>query len=129
MKKLRGWWANLGDPNVPVANFVAQIHSELGIPKGGLENANIDQLEKEDLPTDLFLWQGWRTGAHRTDHWAVAIGCSLVGEGEKLKPEGIPEWNRETEIFASKMRGALVPPDILDLATRERNAFRAQHPH
>ena len=47
----------------------------------------------------------------------------------KLKPEGIPEWNRETEIFASKMRGALVPPDILDLATRERNAFRAQHPH
>jgi superfamily II DNA or RNA helicase len=46
MKKLRGWWANLGDPTVPVANFVAQIHSELGIPKGGLENANIDQLEK-----------------------------------------------------------------------------------
>jgi len=54
----------------------------------GVSDDEIDQLEKEDLPTDLFLWQGWRTGAHRTDHWAVAIGCSLVGEGEKLKPEG-----------------------------------------
>jgi TRAP-type C4-dicarboxylate transport system substrate-binding protein len=46
-----------------------------------------------------------------------------------LKPEGVPEWNAETEVFSSKMRGTLVPPDILDLATRERNAYRQKHKH
>jgi len=53
----------------------------------GISDEEIDRLEKEDLPADLLMWQGWRTGAHREDHFAVSIGCSLVGEGEKLRPE------------------------------------------
>jgi pyrroloquinoline quinone (PQQ) biosynthesis protein C len=63
----------------------------------GVTDEEIDQLEKQDLPPDMFIWQGWRTGAHRTDHWAVGIGCSLVGEGEKLLPEAQQKMQREIE--------------------------------
>jgi pyrroloquinoline quinone (PQQ) biosynthesis protein C len=53
----------------------------------GLTDEEIDRLEKEDLTPERLIWQGWRTNMHRTAHWAVAIGSSLVGEGEKRNPE------------------------------------------
>ncbi len=53
----------------------------------GLSDKEITRLEKEDSsPEKLILW-GWRNNLHRTSHWAVAIGSSLVGEGEKRIPE------------------------------------------
>lgn len=53
----------------------------------GLSDEDITRLEKEDCsPEKLILW-GWRVNLHRTGHWAVAIGSSLVGEGEKRIPE------------------------------------------
>ena len=56
----------------------------------GLTDEEINQLEKEDArPETLIIW-GWRVNLHRTNHWAVAIGSSLVGEGEKRVP-GIRE--------------------------------------
>jgi pyrroloquinoline quinone (PQQ) biosynthesis protein C len=63
----------------------------------GITDEEIDRLEKEDMEPDMLLWQGWRNGAHRTDHWAVAIGCSLVGEGEKLQPEAREKLLRDIE--------------------------------
>ncbi|MBI1795597.1 MAG: TRAP transporter substrate-binding protein DctP [Candidatus Eisenbacteria bacterium] len=36
----------------------------------------------------------------------------------------VVEWRATAEHFASEMRGTMIPPDILDAATRERNAFR-----
>jgi hypothetical protein len=36
----------------------------------------------------------------------------------------VAEWRVAAEQFAKGMRGTLIPPDILDLATRERDAFR-----
>jgi TRAP-type C4-dicarboxylate transport system substrate-binding protein len=41
-----------------------------------------------------------------------------------LKPESEAEWRTAAESFAMKMRGSMVPGDVLDLATRERDAFR-----
>lgn len=56
----------------------------------GLTEEEINRLEKEDpTPETLIMW-GWRVNLHRTSHWAVAIGSSLVGEGEKRIP-GIRE--------------------------------------
>ncbi len=63
----------------------------------GVTDEEIDQLEKEDLPPDMLLWQCWRTRAHREGNWAVAIGCSLVGEGEKIQPEAQQKLQREIE--------------------------------
>lgn len=53
----------------------------------GLTDEEIDRLEKEDMPAQSFMWQVTKVGLHRTAHWAVAIALSLVGEGEKLRPE------------------------------------------
>jgi TRAP-type C4-dicarboxylate transport system substrate-binding protein len=36
------------------------------------------------------------------------------------------EWRAEAETLATTMRGEMVPRDIYDLATKERNAFRQQ---
>jgi TRAP-type C4-dicarboxylate transport system substrate-binding protein len=41
-----------------------------------------------------------------------------------LKPESVAEWNAETEKFSKRMRGIMVPPEILDLAMRERTTYR-----
>jgi TRAP-type C4-dicarboxylate transport system substrate-binding protein len=38
------------------------------------------------------------------------------------------EFRAETESFAGKMRGTIVPAEALDFALRERNAFRQQKP-
>lgn len=53
----------------------------------GLTDEEITRLEKEDCsPEKLIVW-GWRVNMHRTSDWSVAIGSSLVGEGEKRIPE------------------------------------------
>jgi pyrroloquinoline quinone (PQQ) biosynthesis protein C len=53
----------------------------------GITPQEIAQLEKEDpLPQKLIV-DGWWVNLMRTSHWAVAIGSSLVGEGEKRIPE------------------------------------------
>ena len=49
----------------------------------------------------------------------------LAGVGADMRAE----WRAETESFAGKMRGSIVPPDMLDLALRERAAFRQQQKH
>jgi pyrroloquinoline quinone (PQQ) biosynthesis protein C len=53
----------------------------------GLTDEDIDRLEKEDMAPDTFLWNAMKVCLHRSSHWAVGIALSLVGEGEKLKPE------------------------------------------
>lgn len=46
----------------------------------------------------------------------------------KLDAAGAAAWKAETEAFAAKMKGGLVPPDVMELALRERAAFRQQKP-
>jgi TRAP-type C4-dicarboxylate transport system substrate-binding protein len=43
---------------------------------------------------------------------------------DPVPPNAVAEWRVAAEQFAKGMRGTLVPPDILDLATRERDAYR-----
>jgi len=43
---------------------------------------------------------------------------------ETVPAAAVAEWRAAAEVFAKGMRGSLIPPDILDTATRERNAFR-----
>ena len=42
-----------------------------------------------------------------------------------IKPAELQAWRKVADEFAGKMRGNIVPPDIADLAMRERNAYRA----
>jgi pyrroloquinoline quinone (PQQ) biosynthesis protein C len=53
----------------------------------GLTDEEIDRLEKEDLPPESAMWQTTKVGLHRESSWPITIAMSLVGEGEKLKPE------------------------------------------
>jgi TRAP-type C4-dicarboxylate transport system substrate-binding protein len=45
----------------------------------------------------------------------------------KMTPESEAEWRAMAASFAGKMRGAVVPPEILDQVIRERDAYRQQH--
>jgi len=42
----------------------------------------------------------------------------------KVPPAAVAEWRAEAEQFAAGMRGEIVPAEVLDLARRERDAFR-----
>ena len=42
-----------------------------------------------------------------------------------IKPAELLTWRKVADEFTTKMRGNIVPPEIADLALRERNAYRA----
>ena len=41
-----------------------------------------------------------------------------------VPPAAVAEWRAAAEEFAKGMRGTLIPPEILDMATKERDAYR-----
>lgn len=45
--------------------------------------------------------------------------------GLKTAPGDKGAWQKEADLFANQMRGAQVPADAMDLARKERDAFRA----
>ncbi len=62
-----------------------------------------------------------RADVPKQDSFAVAL---MSSQGLKVTKASGPDWQREAEVLAKTMRGQMVPPDIFDLATRERDAFR-----
>jgi TRAP-type C4-dicarboxylate transport system substrate-binding protein len=42
----------------------------------------------------------------------------------EVAPAAAAEWRALTEKFVARMRGTVVPPDMLEMALRERDAFR-----
>ena len=44
----------------------------------------------------------------------------------RVKPEAAAGWDATAAAFATKMRGTMVPADILDMALKERDAYRKQ---
>lgn len=44
-----------------------------------------------------------------------------------IKPAELASWRKVADEFAGMMRSNIVPPEIADLAMRERNAYRARH--
>ncbi len=45
-----------------------------------------------------------------------------------IQPANAVEWRAAAETFAAHMRDKSVPKDVLDMALRERDAYRRQHP-
>jgi TRAP-type C4-dicarboxylate transport system substrate-binding protein len=56
---------------------------------------------------------------------ALAI-LAMSQQGLKISKATGPEWKQEGEVLAKTMRGEMVPPDIFDLALKERTAYRQQ---
>ena len=56
---------------------------------------------------------------------ALAI-LAMSQQGLKVTKATGPEWKQEGEVLAQTMRGQMVPPDIFDLAMKERTAYRQQ---
>jgi TRAP-type C4-dicarboxylate transport system substrate-binding protein len=52
---------------------------------------------------------------------AIAL---MSQQGLKVTKASGPEWKQEADVLAKTMRGQMVPPDIFDMATKERDAFR-----
>lgn len=61
----------------------------------GLTEEEINRLEKEDAIPEALIINGWWFHLQRSAHWAVAIGSSLVGEGEKRLPHMREHFLRE----------------------------------
>lgn len=53
----------------------------------GLTEEDVRELEKEDMAAQNLILSGWWYHLQRTEPWPVAIGSSLIGEGEKRIPE------------------------------------------
>jgi pyrroloquinoline quinone (PQQ) biosynthesis protein C len=63
----------------------------------GLSEDEILRLEKEDADPQALIVQGWWYWLQRNAHWSVAIGSSLVGEGEKRLPEVKDRYMRDLD--------------------------------
>ena len=59
----------------------------------------------------------------KQDQAAVA---EMIKRGLTVTKASGPEWKAQIDSLAKTMRGEMVPPDIFDLATKERDAFRKQ---
>ncbi len=57
----------------------------------------------------------------KQDALAVAM---MSAQGLKVTKAAGDEWRAEAEVLSKTMRGQMVPPDIFDMAVKERDAFR-----
>jgi TRAP-type C4-dicarboxylate transport system substrate-binding protein len=64
-----------------------------------------------------------QTEVPKQDEAAVA---EMIKRGLTVTKASGPEWRAQIDSLAKTMRGEMVPPDIFDLATKERDAFRKQ---
>jgi len=64
-----------------------------------------------------------QTEVPKQDAAAVA---EMTKRGLTVTKASGPEWQAQIDSLAKTMRGEMVPPDIFDLATKERDAFRKQ---
>ncbi len=62
-----------------------------------------------------------QTDVPKQDALAVAL---MTQQGLKVTKATGPEWREEAELLAKTMRGQMVPPDVFDLAVKERDAYR-----
>ncbi len=65
-----------------------------------------------------------KTGVPHQDTTAVEEMKKRGLSVNAVPPAAAAEWRAAAEQFAAGMRGSMVPADILEMATRERDAFR-----
>jgi TRAP-type C4-dicarboxylate transport system substrate-binding protein len=58
-----------------------------------------------------------------------ALAVAMMGaQGLKVTKATGAEWRQEAGVLLKSMRGQMVPPDIFDLAVKERDAYRKSKP-
>jgi TRAP-type C4-dicarboxylate transport system substrate-binding protein len=62
-----------------------------------------------------------RADVPKQDSLAVML---MSNQGLKVTKAGGAEWTAQGELLAKAMRGQMVPPDVFDMAVKERDAFR-----
>jgi pyrroloquinoline quinone (PQQ) biosynthesis protein C len=63
----------------------------------GLTPDEVLALERQDLSPESLIINGWWFWLQRTSAWPVAIGSSLVGEGEKRLPDVKERYMRDLD--------------------------------
>ena len=75
------------------------------------------------LETAAAVEKTLRADVPKQDGLAVML---MSNQGLKVTKATGADWAQQGEILAKAMRGQMVPPDVFDLAMKERDAFR-QH--
>lgn len=84
-----GGQTTVGGP-MPSHPTLARWHSQ----EMGLADVEIDALEKEDMPAETFVKDGFWFDLQRSSHWAVGLSSALVGEGSKRLPGAVEHYEK-----------------------------------
>jgi TRAP-type C4-dicarboxylate transport system substrate-binding protein len=128
-----------GMPSTPLASMAYQWHKQtpymLDIGLAPFIGATVvskrtwDGISAADraemLKVSAGVEQQLRVEVPKGDALAVAM---MGAQGLKVTKATGDEWRKEAEVLLRTMRGQMVPPDIFDLAVRERDAYRKSRP-
>jgi TRAP-type transport system periplasmic protein len=124
-----------GMPSTPLASMAYQWHKQtpfmldIGLAPflGGTVVAKRvwDSIPAADrakmIEVSAGVEQQLRVEVPKADALAVAM---MGAQGLKVTKATGAEWRQEAEVLTQTMRGQMVPPDIFDLAVKERDAYR-----
>ena len=122
-------------PSTPLASMAYQWHKQtpymLDIGLAPFMGATVvskrtwDSIPAADrakmLEVSAAVEQQLRVDVPKGDSLAVTL---MGAQGLKVTKATGDEWQQEAEVLSKTMRGQMVPPDIFDLALKERDAFR-----
>ena len=122
-------------PSTPLASMAYQWHKQtpymLDIGLAPFMGATVvskrtwDSIPAADrakmLEVSAGVEQQLRVDVPKGDSLAVTL---MGAQGLKVTKASGDEWQQEAEVLSKTMRGQMVPPDIFDLALKERDAFR-----
>jgi len=122
-------------PSTPLASMAYQWHKQtpfmLDIGLAPLMGATIvakrtwDSISAADRTKMLEIAAGVEQQLRVDIPKGDALAVTLMGaQGLKVTKASGDEWQQEAEVLSKTMRGQMVPPDIFDLAVKERDAFR-----
>jgi TRAP-type C4-dicarboxylate transport system substrate-binding protein len=128
-----------GMPSTPLASMAYQWHKQtpymLDIGLAPFIGATVvakrswDSISAADcaemLKVSAGVEQMLRVEVPKGDALAVAM---MGAQGLKVTKATGAEWRQEAEVLLKSMRGQMVPPDIFDLAVKERDAYRKSKP-
>lgn len=122
-------------PSTPLASMAYQWHKQtpfmLDIGLAPLMGATVvskrtwDSISAADRAKMLEIASGVEQQLRVDIPKGDALAVTMMGaQGLKVTKASGDEWQHEAEVLSKSMRGEMVPPDIFDLAVKERDAFR-----
>ena len=126
-------------PSTPLASMAYQWHKQtpfmLDIGLAPLMGATVvakrtwDGIPAADRAKMLDVSAGVEQQLRADVPKGDALAVTLMGaQGLKVTKATGDEWQHEAETLSRTMRGQMVPPDIFDLALKERDAYRQRKP-